>query len=123
MAKVNIEALTLKEARDKLAEYKELAQALNQPIEEVDSSSHWKVGKNYFIRTVTNHYTGKLLSVTAKELVLEQAAWIADDGRFSEALKNEEFAEVEPYPDGEVIIGRSAVLDAIQIKKLPRDMK
>lgn len=122
MKKTNIENLTLKEAREKLEEYKELAQALNQPVES-DGSGHWKVGKNYFIRTVTHHYTGKLISVAHMELVLEQAAWIADDGRFHEALKNEKFAEVEPYPDGEVIIGRGAILDAFQIKKLPRVVK
>lgn len=47
----------------------------------------FEVGKNYFIRTVTHHHTGKLVAVYDHELVLENAAWIADDGRLSDALK------------------------------------
>jgi hypothetical protein len=87
-------------------------------------ASAWKIGRNYFIRSVTHHYTGCLVSVDDKELVLKDAAWIADDGRFAQAVKTGEFAEVEPYPDGKpVIIGRGAVLDAVEIPKLPREQK
>lgn len=87
-------------------------------------SSHWKVGLNYFIRTVTHHYTGKLVKVTLKELVLEDAAWIADDGRFYDVLRTGNFNEIEPFPDGEVIIGRGAILDAHTIPyALPRNQK
>lgn len=91
-----------------------------------DASSHpYKVGKNYFIRTVTHHLTGKLIKVTAKELVLEDAAWIADDGRFHDALKTGNLSEVEPFPDGaEVIVGRGSLIDAVEwAHALPRDQK
>ena len=78
--------------------------------------SPWQVGKVYFIRTVTHHLTGRIKSVGAIELVVTEAAWIADDGRFSEALKSEQFSEVEPFPSGkEVIIGRQSVIDAVEI--------
>jgi hypothetical protein len=84
----------------------------------------WQVGKNYFIRTVTHHYTGHLESVGPQELVLSKAAWIADDGKFSKALANETFSEVEMYPaSSKVIIGRGSILDAVQIKKLPDTTK
>ena len=84
----------------------------------------YEVGKNYFIRTVTHHYTGHLVAVYEKELVLEKAAWIADDGRFADALEREEFNEVEPYPsDKPVIIGRGAILDAVEIKTIPTTQK
>ena len=73
----------------------------------------YKIGANYFIRTVTFHYTGKLTHVFEQELVLENCAWIPDDGRFSDALKNGVFNEVEPYPATEpVMIGRGAIVDA-----------
>jgi hypothetical protein len=73
----------------------------------------YHVGKGYFIRTVTHHYTGKLVRVYPLELVLVDVAWIADDGRFSQAVKDGTFSEVEPYPPGqEVVIGRGAILDA-----------
>lgn len=83
----------------------------------------YQVGKNYFIRTVTHHYTGKLEKVTSKELILSDAAWIADDGRFMNALKEGKLNEIEPFQD-DVIIGRGAVLDAtIWRHALPREQK
>ena len=87
--------------------------------------SHWEVGSAYFIRTVTHHYTGRLVKVTAKELVIEDAAWIADDGRFAQFVAGGEANEIEPYPDGaKVIIGRGAILDAVKWPaKLPRNQK
>ena len=86
--------------------------------------SPWEVGKYYLIRTVTMIDTGKLIAVTDKELVLEEAAWIADTGRFADALTgSKEFNEVEPFPNGKVIIGRGAIIDAVQITNLPREQK
>jgi len=87
------------------------------------SDSPYVLNKNYFIRTVTHHYTGKLVKVYQNELVLVDAAWIADDGRFSESFEKE-YNEVEPFPAGEVIIGRGAILDCTILKKnLPRKQK
>jgi hypothetical protein len=84
----------------------------------------YKIGENYFIRTVTFHYTGKLTAVYAQELVLEDAAWIADDGRFADSLDKGSFNEVEPYPVGQVIIGRGSVIDATTVTfPLPRKQK
>ena len=88
-----------------------------------ESTHPYQVGKNYFIRTVTHHYTGRLVKVTAKELVLEDAAWIADDGRFMNALKDGTLNEIEPFQD-DVVIGRGAVLDAtVWRHALPRSQK
>lgn len=85
----------------------------------------YKVGRPYFIRTVTHHLTGKLVRVTAKELVLESAAWIADDGRFHDALKTGKLNEVEPFPSQcEVIVGRGSVIDAVEwLHDLPTSQK
>jgi len=86
--------------------------------------SAWEIGKNYLIRTVTMIDTGRLVAVTRQELVLEDAAWIADTGRFSDALVSGDFGEVEPFPDGCVIIGRGAVIDALELPApLPRVQK
>lgn len=86
-------------------------------------NSAWEIGKNYLIRTVTMIDAGKLVAVTAQELVLENAAWIANTGRFSDAVAKAEFGEVEPFPDGRVIIGRGSIIDAVQIKLVPRIQK
>jgi len=82
--------------------------------------SFWQVGKAYLIRTVTMIDTGILVSIDEHEIVLKDAAWIADTGRFNEALKTLNFSEVEPFPDGLVAVGRSALIDAVQISGAPR---
>jgi hypothetical protein len=83
----------------------------------------WMVGANYLIRTVTMIDTGRLVAIGPLELVLEDAAWIADTGRFSDAIEKAEFSEVEPFPKGRVIINRSCVIDAVEISKIPRSKK
>jgi hypothetical protein len=86
-------------------------------------NSAWEVGAIYLIRTVTMIDTGRLVAVTAQELVLEDAAWIADTGRFADAVEKAEFGEVEPFPAGRVILGRGSVIDAVKIKTAPRSQR
>lgn len=88
-------------------------------------SGPYKVGKTYFIRTVTHHFTGVLVAVYPQELVLKDAAWIADDGRLSSAVASGTFNEVEPYPDSaEVVIGRGSLIDATVVGFMaPRSLK
>jgi hypothetical protein len=87
-------------------------------------TSFWIVGKSYLIRTVTMIDTGILVSIDEHEIVLSDAAWIADTGRFSAALHSSDFLEVEPFPDGtRVAIGRGSVIDAVQIPTAPRKLK
>ena len=85
----------------------------------------YQVGKPYFIRTVTHHYTGLLVAVFPGELVLSKCCWIADDGRFADALKTGKFNEIEPFPaDAEVIIGRGSIVDAVIFNaELPASQK
>lgn len=78
----------------------------NSPTDKV-----WTVGKKYFIRTVTMHTVGELILVTDKELVLKNASWVADSGRFNNALKTGELEEVEPFVN-DVIVNRSSLIDA-----------
>jgi hypothetical protein len=70
----------------------------------------YHVGDAVFIRTVTYHYTGKIAAITPGEIVLADAAWIADSGRFHVALATGALSEVEPYPAG-VVISRGAIVD------------
>jgi len=80
-----------------------------EPSQEV--SNFWATGKKYFIRTVTMHVTGELVSICDKEIHLKTAAWIADSGRFHEALKTGSFDEVEPFVE-DIIVNRGAIVDA-----------
>lgn len=75
------------------------------------------------VRTVTHYYTGDLVEVSAGELRLKDAAWIADTGRFATALQSGTLSEVEPYP-GEVIISRGSIIDVCAWPHpLPRGQK
>jgi hypothetical protein len=84
--------------------------------------SVWKVGKNYYIQTVTWAYTGTLIEVTDKELLLTQAALIGDTGPFHKALKSEEFAEVEPLVN-DLVIGRYSIVSATRLNNPQLDQK
>lgn len=111
---MNADDLTIGQAKELISMFG----VTNKP-----DNSAWDIGKGYLIRTVTMTNTGRLVGVTEQELILEDAAWIADTGRFSDALKKCNFNEVEPFPDGKVIIGRGAIIDAVQVKVLPRSQK
>ena len=87
------------------------------------SDAHWKIGANYLIRTATMIDAGKLVAVTEHELVLEDASWIADTGRFGKALEKWTFNEVEMFPAGQAIVGRGSLIDAVQITTLPTTTK
>jgi len=121
-----VDKMDLKEVTKKIKESEDLKLELskivgnNLPV----SRSPWIVGEKYFIRTVTMALTGECVWVGEQELVLKDASWIADTGRFSTALKSGEFSEVEPFPHEKVIIGRGSVIDAtVWDKPLPRSQK
>ena len=81
------------------------------------------IGENIFIRTVTMYHTGKVESVSDTFVTLSDAAWIADTGRFSDALKTGQLCEVEPV-EGLVRVSLGAIVDVFEWKhKLPRTQK
>jgi hypothetical protein len=80
------------------------------------------IGKKVFVRTVTNYYTGRLVS-TEGYLHLEDAAWIADTGRFANALETGKLNEIEPYP-ADCWVSAGAVVDLCEWRHdLPRNQK
>ncbi len=81
------------------------------------------IGKKIFIRTVTMYHTGRIVEVDDRFIVLEDAAWVADTGRFSDALKTGELSEVEPV-EGLVRVSLGAVVDIFEWNhELPREQK
>jgi len=81
------------------------------------------VGKAVLIRTVTHYFTGRIVLVEASEIVLTEAAWIADTGRFHNALRDGSLNEVEPFV-GPVSLNRAAVIDITEWKHpLPKRQK
>ena len=99
------------------------ARELSSLFGQSQSTHPWKVGTAYLIRTVTNYWTGRLVAVHSDTLVLEDAAWVADTGRFHQALASGTLSEVEPVclP---VFIGRGSIVDATEWPfKLPMEAK
>lgn len=83
----------------------------------------FRVGEAYFIRTVTYFATGKVKAIVGSFLVLEDAAWIADTGRFREAIMKGILNEVEPV-EVDMFVNVNSITDAFDWKhKLPREQK
>jgi hypothetical protein len=88
------------------------------------------IGKKVIVRTVTHYYTGLLIAVghvegnpAAAFLRLDDAAWIADTGRWHKALHDGSLEEVEPYP-GTCYVSLGAVVDMCEWDhELPRTAK
>jgi hypothetical protein len=91
--------------------------------ESIDISSNKDFeGKNWFIRTVTYHWVGKVKKVSGKFFILENASWIADSGRFMQAIKDGELNEVEPV--GIAIVNIETIVDICPwTHKLPTKQK
>ena len=80
------------------------------------------VGQKLFIRTVTYHLTGKVEKIVGSFLVLSTAAWIADCGRFQQAIKDGTLDEVEPA--GQAFVNINSITDMFPWKhKLPTKQK
>ena len=101
----------------KLLEENESNQVL--PTQEV-LNYPFEIGKEYFMRTVTYHLTGRVKNIVGKFLVLEDAAWIADSGRFHEFFtdKPSSSLEVEPYGKKDVFVNIDCITDATERKVL-----
>lgn len=99
---MNLDELTL-------GQLKEIRSLLG---EKDSSTSAFKVGKCYMIRTVTMINVGCVEFVNEQEIVLSGASWVADTGRYFDALEKGKLKEVEPYPGGFAIIGRGSIVDA-----------
>jgi hypothetical protein len=88
-----------------------------------DDSGPFIIGEPIFIRTITYHLTGKIIAIKGKFLVLDEAAWIADDGRFTQAINDGILNEVEPV-EGPVRVNIDSIVDAYHwAHSMPRKQK
>lgn len=102
-------------------EYVRADQVQSAPPQKPESP--FTVGNAVLVRCVTHYYTGRVVEVTAEHVILTDAAWIADTGRFAASLTSGTLDEVEPYPDP-VSIARGAIVDATLWRHaLPRTVK
>ncbi len=72
------------------------------------------------IRTVTMIQVGRVVHADQDWIVLDDAAWVADTGRFHDALRDGTLSEVEPFPLP-VWVSRGAIVDMTEwTHDLPR---
>lgn len=93
----------------------------------VNANQPFAIGTAYLFRLVTYAWVGRVVAVGDKEIILSEASWVADTGRFTNALasglESMSLSEIEPAGDG-VIIGRGAIVDATPYKhSLPKAQK
>lgn len=87
------------------------------------SESSLEIGKSYFIRTATYHCVGRLIRILPTEFVLEDASWVADSGRWHNALKTGQLSEVEPFVSN-LTVFRGGCIDATEwLHPLPTEVK
>ena len=67
------------------------------------------IGEKFFFRTVTFHMIGRVDKIVGKFLCLTGASWIADSGRFMQAIKDGELNEVEPV--GKAYVNLDSIVD------------
>lgn len=81
------------------------------------------VGNSYFFRTVTYHMVGKVVAEHPNNIIeLDDASWVADSGRFMQAIKSGTLNEVEPV--GKAYINLKSVTDFFPwTHKLPTEQK
>jgi len=106
----------LEELESKVAKKKSDSQYINAEVP-------FKIGSAYFIRTVTYFATGKVKAIVGQFLILDDAAWIADTGRFSDAMAKGIMSEVEPV-NVDMFINLNSITDAFPWSfKLPTEQK
>ena len=70
-------------------------------------------GKIVLIRTVTQYHVGRVTALTSVEgvgfVVLEDASWAADTGRYADCLKNGKLDECEFA--GAMMVGLGSIVD------------
>jgi hypothetical protein len=94
------------------------------------SQSLFTTGAKYYIRTVTHHQVGECVGVetvgNTPFVVLKNASWVADSGRWNEALTKGLVAsncEVEPCP-GFVRVNVTSIIDVFDWSHdLPKEVK
>ena len=68
------------------------------------------VGDAILIRTVTMIQVGRVRTIAPDFIVLDDAGWVADTGRFSAALTSGALNEFERAPSW-IMVGRGAIVD------------
>lgn len=100
-----------------------LEKVLNEGEEKWNGSDiPFAIGKAYLIRTVTYHMLGRIEKISGDFLIMTDASWVADSGKFSTAITKGELSETEYV--GDAIVNLTAIVDAFPWgHKIPKETK
>ena len=99
------------------------------PKDTLYTEREFQIGKDYFIRTVTFVFVGKVIKENKRFVSLTSCSLIADTGRFNKAMEKgietESNAEIEVYPSNTVVnIGIGTIIDFCEYShELPTETK
>lgn len=116
MKTINISDETWDKIKDQVLEEDDTALEINELDEFID--------KKIFIRTVTYHLVGEVKNRIGNLFELKNASWVADSGRFMDALKDGfgDNAEIEPV--GQCYVNIETIVDMFPWKhNLPKEQK
>jgi hypothetical protein len=92
-------------------------------MEKVNTQLPFEIDSKWLIRTVTFAITGRVKQVKGKFIILEDAAWVADTGRFGECIEKGSLSEVEAVTV-DVVVNTESIVDAYYwVHELPRETK
>ena len=114
MKTINISEETWDKIKDQVLAEEDTALEIN----ELDEF----IGKKLFIRTVTYHLVGEVVNRVGNLFELKGASWVADSGRFMNAIKDGTLSEVEPV--GQMWVNIETIVDIFPWgHKLPKEQK
>ncbi len=112
MKTINISDETWDKIKDQVLEEEDTALEIN----ELDAF----IGQKLFIRTVTYHLVGEVVNRVGNLFELKGASWVADSGRFMQAIKDGTLSEVEPV--GQCWVNIETIVDIFPwTHKLPKE--
>jgi hypothetical protein len=80
------------------------------------------IGEKWFVRTITYHLVGKITKRIGHFIEMKDASWVADSGRFMNAIKEGTLSEVEPV--GRAFVNMDSITDMFPWKHdLPKEQK
>lgn len=80
------------------------------------------IGKKYIIRTITMINVGRLINIIGNFMILDDASWIADAGRWEECLIKPEGIKISEKYKKPVLVNVHSIVDATEWElELPKE--
>lgn len=125
-------AAATKAGKSKFEKQLVIADAIQDAGFPEDAEAHrgwFVIGNQYLIRTVTMYWVGRVIGLNRHGIILGDAIWIQDTGRWhnsiNQGLDQEEHSELEPVPADEngkreAFVSWGGIIDALPYNhKLP----